>query len=75
MDLRNRYGTPGQGICCDDWADDNFDHAGMNFIGGGTMYVYGERRPLAAVNAVQNPGGPNWGSAWKKNLINSVDRT
>jgi gluconate 2-dehydrogenase alpha chain len=75
MDLRNWYGTPGQGICCDDWADDNFDHAGLNFIGGGTMYVYGERRPLAAVNAVQNPGGATWGSAWKKNLINSVDRT
>ena len=75
MDLRNWYGTPGQGICCDDWADDNFDHAALNFVGGGTMYVYGERRPLAAVNAVQNPGGPNWGSAWKKNLINSVDRT
>jgi gluconate 2-dehydrogenase alpha chain len=75
MDLRNWYGTPGQGICCDDWADDNFDHAGLNFIGGGTMYVYGERRPLAAVNAVQNPGGVTWGSAWKKNLINSVDRT
>ena len=75
MDLRNWYGTPGQGICCDDWADDNFDHAGLNFIGGGTMYVYGERRPLAAVNAVQNPGGPTWGSAWKKNLINAVDRT
>ena len=75
MDLRNWYGTPGQGICCDDWADDNFDHAGLNFIGGGTMYVYGERRPLAAVNAVQNPGGPTWGSVWKKNLINAVDRT
>jgi gluconate 2-dehydrogenase alpha chain len=75
MDLRNWYGTPGQGICCDDWADDNFDHAALNFIGGGTMYVYGERRPLAAVNAVQNPGGPTWGSAWKRNLINSVDRT
>jgi gluconate 2-dehydrogenase alpha chain len=75
MDLRNWYGTPGQGICCDDWADDNFDHAGLDFIGGGTMYVYGERRPLAAVNAVQNQGGPNWGSAWKKNLIERVDRT
>jgi gluconate 2-dehydrogenase alpha chain len=75
MDLRNWYGTPGQGICCDDWADDNFDHSGLDFIGGGTMYVYGERRPLAAVNAVQNPGGLNWGSAWKKNLIERVDRT
>lgn len=75
FDLRNWYGTPGQGVCVDDWADDNFDHAGLDFIGGGTMYVYGERRPLAAVNGVQNQGGMTWGSAWKKNLIERVDRT
>jgi gluconate 2-dehydrogenase alpha chain len=75
FDLRNWYGTPGQGICVDNWADDNFDHSGLDFIGGGTMYVYGERRPMAAVNAVQNRGGATWGSEWKKNLVNSVDRS
>jgi gluconate 2-dehydrogenase alpha chain len=77
MDLRNWYGTPGQGVCCDDWADDNFDHSSLDFIGGGTMYVYGERRPLAAVNAAANQGGgaQTWGSAWKKGLIERVDRT
>src|SRR5712672_1867147 len=62
FDLRNWYGTPGQGICVDNWADDNFDHSGLDFIGGGTMYVYGERRPMAAVNAVQNRGGATWGA-------------
>jgi gluconate 2-dehydrogenase alpha chain len=75
FDLRNWYGTPGQGICADNWADDNFDHNGLDFIGGGTMYVYGERRPMAAVTAVQNRGGATWGSDWKKNLVNSVDRS
>ena len=50
FDLRNWYGTPGQGICVDNWADDNFDHSGLDFIGGGTMYVYSERRPMAAVS-------------------------
>jgi gluconate 2-dehydrogenase alpha chain len=77
FDLRNWYGTPGQGICIDDWADDNFDHAGLDFIGGGTMYVYCERRPIAAVNALAAWGrqGPNWGSEWKAHVIRNVDRT
>jgi gluconate 2-dehydrogenase alpha chain len=77
FDLRNWYGTPGQGICVDDWADDNFDHAGLDFIGGGTMYVYTERRPLAAVNGLGPWGrqGPNWGSAWKAHVVRNVDRT
>ncbi len=35
FDLRNWYGTPGQGICVDNWADDSFDHSGLDFIGGG----------------------------------------
>jgi gluconate 2-dehydrogenase alpha chain len=73
FDLRNWYGTPGQGICVDDWADDNFDHSGLDFIGGGTIYVYGERRPLAA--ARNAAGQQGWGSEWKKRLIGSVDRS
>jgi gluconate 2-dehydrogenase alpha chain len=77
FDLRNWYGTPGQGICVDNWADDNFDHSGLDFIGGGTMYVYTERRPMAAVNGLAAWGrqGPNWGSDWKAHLIKNVDRT
>ena len=77
FDLRNWYGTPGQGICVDNWADDNFDHSGLDFIGGGTMYVYTERRPMAAVNGLGAWGrqGPNWGSEWKAHVIENVDRT
>ncbi|HVH25727.1 MAG TPA: GMC family oxidoreductase [Vicinamibacterales bacterium] len=77
FDLRNWYGTPGQGICVDDWADDNFDHGGLDFVGGGTMYVYSERRPLAAVNGLGAWGrsGPNWGSDWKAHVVKNVDRT
>ena len=77
FDLRNWYGTPGQGICVDNWADDNFDHAGLDFIGGGTMYVYAERRPMAAVNGLAAWGreGPNWGSDWKAHVIKNADRT
>jgi gluconate 2-dehydrogenase alpha chain len=77
FDLRNWYGTPGQGICVDNWADDNFDHAGLDFIGGGTMYVYTERRPMAAVNGLAAWGreAPNWGSGWKAHVIKNADRT
>src|SRR5258707_15200568 len=40
FNLNNWYGTPGQGIAIDDWADDNFDHSGLDFIGGGNLYMY-----------------------------------
>ena len=33
--LNTWYGLPAQGVAVDNWADDNFDHAGLDFIGGG----------------------------------------
>jgi gluconate 2-dehydrogenase alpha chain len=78
FDLENWYGTPGQGIALDDWADDNFDHTNLEFIGGGNLYVYTERRPMAAVNGAGGwapPGTPNWGSAWKAHVMRTADRT
>ena len=32
--LHNWYGLPAQGVAIDNWADDNFDHSELNFIGG-----------------------------------------
>ena len=32
----------------DNWADDNFDHAALDFIGGGNLWVYSDSRPIAA---------------------------
>jgi gluconate 2-dehydrogenase alpha chain len=77
FDLNNWYGTPGQGIAIDDWADDNFDHSGLDFIGGGNLYTYTERRPIAAVNSLQVwlPGERNWGSRWKAFVKENADRT
>src|SRR5262245_1758193 len=77
FNLNNWYGAPAQGIAVDNWADDNFDHSGLDFIGGGNLYVYTERRPIAAVNSVQawSQGGPTWGSAWKKSMIQNCDRS
>ena len=47
MDLNNWYGLPAQGTAVDNWADDNFDHSGLDFIGGGSLWVYSDRRPMA----------------------------
>src|SRR5438093_9301463 len=37
------YGLTGQGVGLDDWADDNFDHSGLDFVGGGNLWVFSER--------------------------------
>ena len=75
--LNNWYGAPAQGVGVDDWADDNFDHGGLGFIGGGNMWVNTERRPIAAVNALGSwlGGRPTWGSAWKSFVRENADRT
>jgi gluconate 2-dehydrogenase alpha chain len=76
FNLNNWYGTPAQGIAIDNWADDNFDHSGLDFVGGGNLYVYTERRPMTAVNGVQAwmQDGPNWGSKWKAFVKENADR-
>ena len=47
VQLNTWYGLPAQGVAVDNWADDNFDHAGLDFIGGGNLWVYSDRRPIA----------------------------
>jgi gluconate 2-dehydrogenase alpha chain len=77
FDLNNWYGAPAQGVAVDNWADDNFDHSGLNFIGGGNMWTYTERRPIASVNALGPwmQGKSTWGSAWKAFVKENADRT
>jgi gluconate 2-dehydrogenase alpha chain len=76
FDINVWYGTPGQGVNVDDWADDNFDHGAVDFIGGGSMWVYTERRPMSAVNALGPflQGRPTWGSAWKSFVKENAGR-
>jgi len=68
------YGLPAQGVAVDDWADDNFDHGALGFIGGGNLWVMSDRRPISA--AAMNTFGyaPNWGSQWKKFIKQNADR-
>ena len=73
--LNNWYGLPAQGIAVDNWADDNFDHSGLDFIGGGNLWVFSDRRPIAAANMDTFRKTPSWGSAWKKFVMDNADRT
>lgn len=75
-DLHNWYGLPAQGVALDEWADDNFDHSAEDFIGGANLWVHTDRRPMTA--ALMSTFGlveRNWGSEWKKFIMENADRT
>jgi gluconate 2-dehydrogenase alpha chain len=71
--LNNWYGLPAQGVAVDEWADDNFDHAGLDFIGGGNLWVYSDRRPISAAGMSTYGRAPRWGSAWKSFIKENAD--
>jgi gluconate 2-dehydrogenase alpha chain len=59
------YGTPAQTTVVDEFADDNFDHSGLGFIGGTSISLGTEMHPVEA-SAMQTFGmAPQWGSKWK----------
>jgi len=72
--LNTWYGLPAQGIAVDDFADDNFDHSGLDFIGGGNLWIYSDRRPIAAANMSTFGRAPSWGSQWKAFVKTNADR-
>ena len=65
-DLNAWYGLPAQGVAVDEWADDNFDHAGHDFIGGGNLWAMSDRRPIGAANMGTFGRARGWGSDWKR---------
>jgi gluconate 2-dehydrogenase alpha chain len=75
FDLKSWYGLPAQGVAIDDWADDNFDHSGLDFIGGGNLWVYSDRRPIGAAGMGTFGRAPRWGSAWKAFIHENADRS
>jgi gluconate 2-dehydrogenase alpha chain len=68
------YGLPAQGVAVDDWADDNFDHARLDFIGGGNLWIYSDRRPIAAAGMSTFGRAPRWGARWKAFVKENADR-
>jgi gluconate 2-dehydrogenase alpha chain len=72
--LNRWYGLPAQGVAIDDFADDNFDHSGLDFIGGGNLWVYSDQRPIAAASMPTFDRAPRWGSQWKAFVMENADR-
>ncbi|MBV9506272.1 MAG: GMC family oxidoreductase [Acidobacteriia bacterium] len=65
FDLNTWYGAIAQGVVVDDWADDNFDHTGLGFIGGYSLHAYHEKHPIASAAMSTFGRAPAWGSKWK----------
>ena len=72
--LNKWYGAAAQGVAVDDWADDNFDHSDLDFIGGGNLWLYTERRPIGAAQMPTFGRAPRWGAAWKAFIQQNADR-
>ncbi|MBI4188978.1 MAG: GMC family oxidoreductase, partial [Betaproteobacteria bacterium] len=53
------------GISIDEFNGDNFDHAGLGFIGGAFLTVLSRGATPIRFHPVP-PGTPRWGSGWKK---------
>ncbi len=64
-DINVWYGTPAQASAVDDWADDNYDHSGLGFIGGSTLQPHTEMHPIEAASMNTSGRAPGWGSRWK----------
>lgn len=73
-ELNRWYGLPAQGVAVDEWADDNFDHGDLDFIGGGNMWVYSDQRPIDAANMPTFGRAPRWGSDWKAFVMQNAGR-
>jgi gluconate 2-dehydrogenase alpha chain len=64
-------GTGAWAVQIDDYNADNFDHADLDFIGGGGIMAYScNGRPIGMADLVP-PGTPRWGSGWKKAFTHS----
>ncbi|HTR00699.1 MAG TPA: GMC family oxidoreductase, partial [Candidatus Acidoferrum sp.] len=75
FDLNIWYGAIAQGVMVDDWADDNFDHKGLGFIGGSSMHAYTEKHPIgAATMPLFGKVQKRWGSEWKRFVAENAGR-
>ena len=70
MFFRDRWinpfmGADAAGTMIDEFNDDNFDHAGLGFLGGGSVAIaVGSGLPIGSRSVP--PGTPRWGTAWKQ---------
>lgn len=66
----------GGGLCTaiDEYNGDNFDHAGLGFIGGGYLIVNSRGAPPIHIHPAP-PGTPRWGAGWKKAVARYYNRS
>jgi gluconate 2-dehydrogenase alpha chain len=74
FDLNVWYGANSQAIVVNNWADDNFDHSGLGFIGGGSITINHERHPIQAASVTTFGRAPSWGSKWKAFIRENAGR-
>ncbi len=71
----NSFIGPGSGgLKLDDFNGNNFDHAELGFIRGGTMSANSLGTPVEAMDVVP-PGMPNWGKEYKEYFARYFTRT
>ena len=77
-ELNPFIGAGALGMVVDDFNGDNFDHAGLNFLGGGAIWLLTTGgRPIELLYAgAQVPTGvPKWGAAWKDAVVKNYRHT
>jgi gluconate 2-dehydrogenase alpha chain len=62
------------GMAIDEYNGDNFDHAGLGFVGGAYLAVNSNGNPPIKSHPVPS-GTPHWGSAWKKAVAQYYNRS
>jgi gluconate 2-dehydrogenase alpha chain len=74
FDINVWYGLPAQGATVDEWADDNYDHSGLGFIGGTSLHVHTEMHPIDAASMPLFGRAPGWGAGWKRSVRQNAAR-
>ena len=74
FDINVWYGLPAQGATVDEWADDNYDHSGLGFIGGTSLHAHTELHPIDAASMATFGRAPVWGSNWKRFIRQNAAR-
>ncbi|MBV9399258.1 MAG: GMC family oxidoreductase [Bryobacterales bacterium] len=73
-DLNVWYGANAQAVVVNNWADDNFDHAGLGFIGGASLTISPEIHPIASADMPLFGVARAWGSKWKAFIHENAGR-
>ncbi|MEQ8700103.1 MAG: GMC oxidoreductase, partial [Bauldia litoralis] len=74
MNFNPFMGAGALGMCIDEFNGDNFDHADVDFIGGGYIAQWQTHgRPIEYQPTPD--GAPKWGAGWKKAMRESYNHT